>query len=429
MRTRLALTVLVAIGMIAPAAAAPMVPQANSPAQDATTPASTQTASDSGSAAGSGGGAADAANYTKLYVDDNYAHLRIKPGESESFAVTVQNAEDEAVEVSPHLAVPQLRQRPVEEDWVSIDGGNVTLDAGEEREFTVTVSVPEDAELGRYQGSVAFTEETIVYPGRPAQPVHAASFNVQVWKEPTVEIVSGDYLHSRIEAGDSYTHTVVVENSGDKPVPLNPQVTTDRRVRTSADDDGVDRSWFEIDAPNEVQPGESATVEMTISPPADAELNRYRTELDLGLKDPARPDDNDYWQQISLRFQVWKQPAEPFESSFTVSEEATSVALELSAADRRLASASEPASFDVAFVAPNGTTLEAERVRSTTRGAVDLSGDERRDAATDSAYSTRGERQTFTYRIDDPDPGAWTVRIMPENTMRFEYEIVRDESG
>ncbi|MFB6088129.1 MAG: hypothetical protein ABEJ85_06375, partial [Haloarculaceae archaeon] len=229
------------------------------------------------------------------------------------------------------------------------------------------------------------------------------------------------------QAGQSYTYEFVVENTGDEPVPLNPKLETESS-RYGRSDDTVQRSWFEIEAPNEVAPGENATVTVTVSPPASADVGDYDAEINLGLKDPNRPDRDNYWQRVDVSFQVWKQPSQPFETSVQVSERADSMTLTLSAGEVRQSTTDAPVSFDVTFVAPNGSVVDHERVRVANRGHVSL-GEEDPRIESQGPYSAGGENKQFTYRVDDPTAGDWTVRIMPHNTMHFQYEIVRNESA
>jgi len=429
MNTRTMLTLLVVAGLLVPAAGAATTAQTDStPSQAQVESEDTAGQSEASSASDAGSGNA---NYTRLYIDDRHQHLELKPGESESFTVTVENGADEPVDVSPQVHIPPRGERPLEESWVAIEDGDTTLDAGEEREFDVTVSIPDGTELNRYGGMIAFTDETVTYPGQPERPVHRVSLNVEVWKEPTVRILSDRHTYTQVKAGDGFTREIVIENTGDQAVPVSPQLNTeDRRHRRYAPgtQETLDRSWLEIDAPNEVDPGATETVEVTVSPPADAERGDYRAGLDLGLKDPARPDRSSHWQEVNLRFQVWTQPDEPFETSFDVSEDAESVDLELSAGrHHRGANGMESPSFDVTFVSPDGDEIDAERVTVTNRGGVNLGDDRRQPMTDDSTYSTDGEQQTFRYRLEDPEAGSWSVQIMPDNAMRFGYEIIREE--
>lgn len=367
-------------------------------------------------------------NYTRLYIEDGYRNSEVKPGESTTFNITVGNGEDHAVELNPHVVLPQIQGRPIEKGWVTIEDGDTTLDADEERTVTVTVAVPSGAELGEYRAQVAFTNETITYDGRPSQPVHAARINVGVFKEPTVTVRSDHYHSAQIQAGNSYTYEIVVENSGDEAVPLNPKLKTrEQRRYNRGDQNTVERSWFTVDAPSEVAPGESVTVEVTVNPPESADVGRHDAEIDLGLKDPARPDRGDYWKQVNVNFQVWTQPEDAFETEFRVSDQTDNVTLTLSASQYRQTATDEPTAFDVTFVAPDGTVADHQRIRVSNRGSVSLGGDERR-GETQGPYASGGDNQQFVYRVDAPNDGQWTVKIMPQNTTRFNYEIVRNES-
>jgi hypothetical protein len=189
----------------------------------------------------------------------------------------------------------------------------------------------------------------------------------------------------------------------------------------------IERSWFEIDAPSELPAGESATVDVTISPPESADRGRYDAEIDLGLRDPARPDRRSYWQQVHVGFQVWQQPAEPFETTVDVSENTESMTLTLTTDQQRQNGQAESPHFDVSFVAPNGTTVGAERVRRTTSGRIDLGRASERQHG-DSAYADGGAQHEFTYRVEQPRSGDWTAQIVPHNAITFGYEITRNET-
>jgi hypothetical protein len=403
-------------------------PQATAVASESSSTSGSSSGSAASGAASDGSGTADW-NYTRLYVEADDSYFDVKPGESQEFTVTVENGEDEAVDLNPHVYVPPTAQNPIPASWVEIEGDE-SLAAGAEAGFTVTVSVPEDAEIGNYDGMIAFTDEKITYPGRPPRPVHATHLGVEVWTEPTVKVLSDTYVHGQVEAGDSVTHQIVVKNTGDSAVPLKPELASERNhCRGSGCPLQLDPAWIDVDAPTEVAPGETATVTISMSPSADAERGRYDTRIDLGLKDPARPERDTYWQEVDLNYVVWKQPDEAFETSVDVSENARSLTLTLSPRTHSDSADSEPASFDVQFVSPDGETIDAERVRTTDRGFVDLGGRDRRSATDDGDYAVRSGGTEFVYRVDDPAAGEWTVQMTPHNTIGFNYELVRDESS
>ena len=420
MQTRTLVFVLVVVGLATATGAVTAMPQADS----ATTPAQTA----AGGGAGGGDTATDPGNYTRLYISDQYRNLRLKPGESDTVSVTVENGEDEAVDLSPRLATPPTRsQPPLNAEWVSIEADDTTLDAEESRSFDVTVEVPDDAEIGQYGGMIAFTDETMQYPGRPPQPIHSATLDVEVWQEPTVEIQSDTHVYTQLKAGETFSRELTIRNTGEEAVPVNPQLNSENAYRAGpAGRATLDRSWVTIDAPSEIAPGETDTVEISVSPPADADRGDYNAQIDLGINDPARANDHSYWQRVDLSFQLWTEPDEPFETSFDVSESTTNATLELTSSHRPRANDGDTnADFDVTFVAPDGREIDVARERLTDTGHVNL-GAQRPGTATDGTYAASGGQRTFTYRLNDPQSGEWSVRIMPENTISFEYDLTRE---
>ncbi len=372
--------------------------------------------------------APDPGNYTRLYVNDGYQNVELKPGASDTVTVSVENGEDEAVDLSPRVVTsPARNQPPVEPSWVSFESEDTTLEGGESREFDITINVPDDAEIGDYRGVIAFTDEMLQYPGRPPHPVHSVSMSVNVWQEPTVQIESETRIYTQLKAGETTTREITISNTGDEAVPVNPQFNAENQRRhRPTQRNTLDRSWVSIDAPSEIAPGETETVEITVSPPADADRGDYSATVDLGITDPARPDDRTYWQEVNLHFQLWTAPTEPFETTFSVSESTTNATLELNANRPRTTDLSRNADFDVTFVSPDGREIEAERSRVTDSGRVDL-GAQRPRIQTDETYASHGSQQTFAYELSDPAAGEWSVRIMPTNTMGFEYELTRTE--
>ena len=429
MKRELLIALLVALaGVPAATAFAP----SDGPA-DGTAPAVNQvsTAAESGAASGSSSSSGSAAdgntNFTRLYVDARNSYLDLKPGESDTFTVTVENGEEESVEVNPHLFTSPTDRNPIEESWVEIDGP-ASLDAGEEVEYEVTVTVPEDTEIARYSAQIAFTNETVApAAGAPERPIHAAYTSVEVWKEPTVKILSDTYINTQVEAGDSVTRQIVIENTGDQAVPLSPERAEQRgHCYGTHCPQQVDQSWIEIDAPSQIAPGETATVTVTISPDESADRGRYDTSIDLGLKDPNRNDDSGYWQQVDLNFVVWEQPDEPFTAEFTADERTDNVTLTLNPQNRRTAENADAAGFDVTFVSPDGERVDAERVQVSQSGHVDLGAQPERND--DGPYATNNGQTEFVYELDAPAEGDWTVEIMPEDTIGFGYELTKHES-
>lgn len=429
MQPRTILTGLLVIAVVASAAGATALPSAQPSDGDLL---EQQRASGSEDAEDSGSSVDDPANFTRLYVEDRHIRLRLKPGESDTATITVENVDDEEATLDPHVSEATHRGRPIPDEWLTISSTSSTLAPEEEAEITVSVSVPEDVELGDYSLQLALTDEVITYPGQPPRPVHSVGIFADVWREPAVHVRSGRHLYTQVEAGERYTHEIVVENTGEEAVPLSPEFQADDR-RTYPPRGEADRSWFDIDSPGEVGPGETATVEVTIAPPADAERGRYDAQLRLGIDDPNRDERDTHWQRIRLDFQVWEQPSEPFTTRFDVGESTEDVTLRLTPQPARYRATDDDPdtpSFDVVFVAPDGSTVDGQPVEVTDSGRVDLSGERRAPVtAGDGEYAVNHPTKEFVYRVEAPAAGEWTVRIMPRNTVGFNYEIARSTSG
>ncbi len=122
------LSLLLAAAVIVPAAAAGIGSQSKrTQTADAASSDITQTAS----------------NYTQLYVEEQYRSLELKPGESDTVSIEVENGEDEAVTITPHLYTPKVGSQPIKQDWVSISEDEVTLAAGQ-LPTTEVVGLPVD---------------------------------------------------------------------------------------------------------------------------------------------------------------------------------------------------------------------------------------------------------------------------------------------
>ncbi len=213
----------------------------------------------------------------------------------------------------------------------------------------------------------------------------------------------------------------------EQAVPVNPQVTIQDRHPRRRTSQPLEKSWFDITAPSEIAPGETGAVTVTVSPPSDADRGRYDAEIDLGIQDPARPEQDDYWQQVNLNVEVWKEPTDPFAKEFTVAADADDVTLTLSTYNRYQSDDGPDPNFDVTLVSPNGTEIDAERVERSTSGDVSLA--ERDSSSRDGAYASGTSQQEFVYRVTDPAAGDWTAKIMPENAMEFDYDITRSSAA
>lgn len=353
---------------------------------------------------------------SSLDVDPSRADRTVRPGNSTTIEVTLTNDGDEAVSLNTSVVALQQAPDTVPTDWVTIDAPD-EVPAGESVEATVTIAVPADAESARRYAGIAFTGVTSPRAG-PVGYVDSMLLSLEVERPPTVFVRSGDYLRDEVRAGESSTQTVVVENTGDEAVPVDPSVVTDRGYCSGPGcPTGLPAKWVSVDAPEEIAAGETAEIDFTVSVPEGAESGRYDVEYTLGIDDPARPDEDEYWQRVDLSVGVWQVPEDPITETFEVDTEDDTATITLSASGPD----GERPAFEVEIEEPDGDDEELEPVRVRKNGNVDLVDRGRED------QRRYGPRYEFVYVVDLNKDGEYTLSVMPENTPQFGWEIVTED--
>ncbi|MCW3141188.1 MAG: hypothetical protein N2V72_03265, partial [Methanophagales archaeon] len=111
------------------------------------------------------------ADYKILQISPKHEWFELKPGGEKEFTVKVNNKDEETVSTSPRIEVQPFGEYFLEEDWITVEPSSAEIKAGEEQEFTVTVKIPEDAEIGHYSAQVVFTNDTMPTPYLAPFPV------------------------------------------------------------------------------------------------------------------------------------------------------------------------------------------------------------------------------------------------------------------
>ncbi|MFQ6120323.1 MAG: hypothetical protein ACE5KE_10615, partial [Methanosarcinales archaeon] len=129
-------------------------------------------------------------NYTKLQISPRHEFLRIKPGDTKEIKVTVKNMENKTVSTEVKVVIPPYGENILDTKWITVTPSNADIQADEKQEYTIKVEIPEDATLGHYSASIAFTNDTFPTPYPVPYPKYINSFelSVKVWKEPTIRI-------------------------------------------------------------------------------------------------------------------------------------------------------------------------------------------------------------------------------------------------
>ncbi len=367
-------------------------------------------------------------SYTRLRISPTHKHIELKPGEYKEFKVRVKNLENRTITLQPQLLLIPFAESVMDESWVSLTPEKAVLKPSGEEEFTVRVSVPEDAEVGYYSAQIAFTNETIEYPVPRA--VNGMDLSIRVWKEPTVKI-GRNYINARVEAGKSYTYEIAVENRGEKPISLSPRlITTDRGCAGFGCPKSIEDSWIEIDAPESVMPESKATVRIKVHIPETAR-GRYEGRVDLGVEDPARAYTGEWWRTVEIMLEVWQKPAVPFERAFSVDagREKLTVMVTAKSYNQKVQGGgveNTKPSFTLALIDPEGKehtpVLEKKVIKeSITLGTWYLPPWEE---DSQGIYTVQSSEYTAYYSVSSPEAGRWLLKIMPVNATNFEYSIV-----
>jgi len=364
-------------------------------------------------------------DYKILQISPKHEWFELKPCGEKEFAVKVKNKDEETVSTSPRIEVQPFGEYFLEEDWITVEPGSAEIKASEEQEYTVTVKIPEDAEIGHYSAQVVFTNDTMPtpYPAPFPMYVNSLSLSIQVWEPPKI-VVQPQHIHDRVEAGQSQEYEIQFENKGDKAIAISPEIGGKERWGGPFEN-MIPEGWLTIDAPAKVEANSKATVRVTVNVPVDAK-GRYEGGINLNIDDPSIERWN---QEVHLSLEVWKQPTTPFREDFTVKQgEKVSVVVTArqQAYDRYGgAEEKEEPSFDVTLTTPEGDKLTSEPSKTVKKGEVSLGMDYLPpwEASSEGMYHAMSTEYSETYEILNATGGAWTLEILPRNAERFEYTI------
>ncbi len=374
-----------------------------------------------------------------ISVDPSYYNLMLQPGSSGNFTVTVTNKKDAAITVNPTMVITPYTYSYMDESWVTITPAQEVLEAGEKAQFEVKVSIPEDAGIGNYAATLAFMENIpegdILYGGFPG----TVQLNVDVWIPPQVQILT-TYIYDRVEAGKVYNYEILLRNTGDSEIAIDPKLVENMyypmiaETSSIAMDAAASMPYYggygqafgtdaiTITGPSSIKPGETAVIKVQLEVPADAEGD-FSGSIDLNIDDPGI---REYEGVVSLNFHVAVQPEEPYEIPFKVNDNGT-VTIELKSHmyDMYASSSSADPSFEVKLINPQGNEVEAVKAGVQYGGSVtvgSISYPVLKASGNSSEYHSYSQDYVETYTVQ-ASAGQWTMSVMPHNTENFEYSI------
>ncbi|MEA1943941.1 MAG: hypothetical protein U9N07_01150 [Euryarchaeota archaeon] len=369
-------------------------------------------------------------NFSKLQISPRHSYTELMPGESEEITVTVTNKDNKTILVAPAVKDRPYNEYIFDETWVTVTPASAELKPDAEEEFTIAVTVPDDADRGHYGVQIAFTDDVMqtLYPMPYPNYINTFDLSVEVWKPPVIQIQPSD-IYDRVESGKKYDYQINLKNIGEEDIEIDPKVGGERMYygsRSTAqafEDDAIT-----IDAPSVVPAGGTVTVDLHLVVPVGAK-GRYNGAIDLNIDDPSI----DEWNSlVHLSFEVWTQPTEPFVKTFTA-ETTAPITIYIVSNQYRYgmsaggSSSDEQPSFDVTLREPDGDATP-DLTMVTYHGSVDLGGNTVSPylppgAVGDSGIYHEGHTSYIERYTANGAAGDWTLGVLPHYAEEFSYTI------
>lgn len=372
-------------------------------------------------------------DFARLQINPGHSYIHIRPGNSDKVTVTVTNKDNETITAAPFVSVVPYSDNLFEESWATITPVSADIAPDAKQEFVIEVNIPQDADIGHYSTSIAFTEDVMPTPYPTPYPdyLNSMHFSVEVWTPPNIQIQT-PFLHGRVESGENYDYEIKLENVADKDISIDPKIDDNNRMYDYSPF-GMMSSAFEDDAititaPSVVKAGETVIVNVHLEVPDDSKGN-YNGAIDLNINDPSIRE----WDgQVQMNFNVWTQPTDPYTKTFTTRTDGP-VTIEISSnpfgeyayamwmgADTQ--DKKEP-SFDVTLEDDSGE-VEMTLVKTTYSGSVSLGMSNFPPWEVDSTGIYQDLSSSYIEEYSAPcAAGDWTLGILPGNADMFSYTI------
>ncbi len=372
-------------------------------------------------------------DFARLQINPGYSNIQIKPGNNDEMTVTVTNKNDETITAAPFVSVVPYSENLFEKSWVTITPVSADIAPDAKQEFVIEVNIPQDADIGYYSTSIAFTEDVMPTPYPTPYPdyLNSMHLSVDVWTPPNIQIQT-PYISGRVESGENYNYEIKLENVADKDISIDPKIDDNNRMYDYGPY-GMMSSAFEDDAititaPSVVKAGETVIVNVHLEVPDDSKGN-YNGAIDLNIDDPSI---REWGGQVQMNFDVWTQPTEPYIKTFTTRTDGP-VTIEISSnpfseyvyamwmgantQDKR-----EP-SFDVTLEGDSGE-VGMTLVKTTYSGSVSLGMSNFPPWEVDSTGIYQDISSSYIEEYSAPcAAGDWTLGILPGNADMFSYTI------
>ena len=373
-----------------------------------------------------------AINFTKLEISPPYINFMLQPGETKEMTVTLKNKEKIAVSVKPNTVLAPYGGYNVDPDWIKVTPESAEIPVGGSQKFTIKVTVPVDASIGNSVVQIAFTNETMPspYPNPFPNYIHVLQVSLDIWTTPKIQIMT-PYINDMLEAGKEYDYDIKLKNTGKETINIDPKMSSDNnryygqfgQMTAAFTDDAIT-----ITSPPNVPAGATEIVKVHIKVPAEAK-GSYNGGLNLNIDDPSIQV---YEGTVQFNFNVWTQPAEPFERVFNLKESAP-ITIEISSSpnynypySQAMGANKKEPSFETTLVGPTGKT-DIKATKTIIKGLVNMGGQiPPWELDSKGIYQENGVQFIETFKVNG-SPGDWKLKVLPNNTESFEYSILIGE--
>ena len=181
----------------------------------------------------------------------------------------------------------------------------------------------------------------------------------------------------------------------------------------------IEPEWVSVE-PKEINlgAGESTSFNISVSIPADADTGYYDGMIAIRT--------NKYPERVEhYSVQVYKPLEEPIIKEFSVPPNSTKVIVTVKWGEDRI---STKGTVDVHLFDSNGSEVSQKARMTRISGYVDAFDYAPKPIPVvwegiEETANVR-ERHTVIYQIENPASGTWKLEMMPDNVMRFSYDIV-----
>lgn len=342
-------------------------------------------------------------------------------GNEVSIAASFTNKGNETLTLTPKLVAIPDSQYNINENWITISPTDAVVTPGSVQKFKIVVSIPKDVESETYLGQIVFTDDRLP---NSTDYVNSMKLSITVQSQPKIELQT-TYLSDTVQTGKEYKYRINVKNIADSDITIDPKLGSYNIGYGQAF--GNDK--IEISAPSTIKVGESANISINVHVP-DNVSGAFYGYIDMNVNGKSGDGSN---PQLSLAFNVWKQPVTTFVKDFKTVTDAP-ITIEIysdiynSALGLRVSPKEEKPSFKLGLTR-NSKNANMVFIKSVESGTVTIGSTYQLSILEDkNNYQQNNEHYAETYTISGAK-GDWKLSILPKNTNNFGYSITLGDTS